>query len=61
MHQEKEKIKICLTEFLTRYTMLIKTEDQQLKKKKIRIKWQKQIELFLITDGKEIEVYDGKI
>ena len=54
MHREKEKIKICLTEFLIKYMMLPKIEDQQLKKKKIHTKWQSQIKPLLILDGKKL-------
>ena len=51
MHQEREKIKICLTEFLTKYMMLIKIEDQQLKRKKIHTKWQSQTKRLHILGG----------
>ena len=54
MHQEKEKIKICLIESLMKYMMLIKIEDQQLKRKKIHTKWQSQIKPLHILDGKKL-------
>ena len=51
MHQENEKTKKCQIKYLMKYMMHIKIEDQQLKKRKIHIKWQSQIRHLLILDG----------
>jgi small subunit ribosomal protein S7 len=47
----KRKDKKCQIKYLMKYMMLIKTEDQQLRKRKIHIKWQSQTRLLLILDG----------
>ena len=51
---EKEKIKICLTKFLMKFMMHIKTEVQQSRKKRIHIKWQSPIKLLHILDGNKL-------
>jgi len=52
MHEEKEKIKKCQTNYLMKFLMHTKIEDQQLKRKRIHIRWPSLIKHSPTLDGK---------